>query len=985
MKKIKKIIVFLLPLYCLMILSIFMVFRILPDDDKAVGFNFFCQNVVIAGEDNTKQSKLDNSICMHKRFSKVQFFYIDGLPLYIADVMNDLYKDEMISLSINNPGLSDSGPFYRNFQTGKMNFFYSGKLENIDNLFLQMKHAGQKVLGTGVGYPIMTMTDDKIFDSTVRSENGQNWMNPQYRFYDMRRVQKNIPKDIIEDYNSKVPKSRQEIKEMVKKIMLKEYKKIDARQSEQYNNYELYSKNQSIFTYTAHTDEIGHSFSAHSIEAQYTYGLQLANAKSFYDDYVKSAEKEDLQFVIMSDHGTYNYPYELELTNHGYRDSENRAFAYFLSPNFKNQTLYHNKEIHVSQLAGYTSMFQKNISIPVLSTHSSLPRFEGSMAEKILMLRSREVQVSKLLFGNYDLPLSKTESPFYKFDVEKDQTYYEKLKNSEDIEVFNKVIQNYSDYIKIHESKIPMFYQKLYSVNLVKTFVISIPLIVWAQIQLYKSCITNLSIFLKKKNISINIRSVRIRQMTLNHGYERMRLSFIKCYRLQQLQIIIFFTGAFHINRWFSSDLFKTSNYLIMYLAICIVMMIMYMSRMKKLDITIIHCKRVLIISMFFQVISIFMNILNDVLSNCKHIVQNHRILILNIQTTSLEILLIAKYQYGVIKEILKSSFLNKNLEKIPIMAIAALFGYSSYLIVNYEYWISFREIIKPSYEMMNYSWLFYQTIFYQFLLSFLIPEKAANKYRFSLVVVVLFWFNNFYFRLIMFFCVVCFEYIMKYYYKIEDAITKSQYERSFIANAWYLQAIILFFINFGSSDTNVNVRAAYRGTSEQIGVNYLQSGIIFQVTKWSLEILTITFFYFRFVSYEFTDNLSDQSPKIFRYLTMKTFQPYCKNQIILGMLLFIYELVSSFNFDQELRAHVITISFYSIVIIANFSCLLLYCIKFLISKLFVLISINKPQVDRMEEVEKRSDRESFDDIADGIDIEMTTNKLGRKSSVNSI
>ena len=208
-----------------------------------------------------------------------------------------------------------------------------------------------------MGYPIMTMTDDKIFSSTIRAENGLNWMNPQYRFYDMKRVKKNIPEDILKSYESKTPVSRNEIKEMVKKVMLKEYEKIDAQKSRQYNNYELYSKDQSIFTYNAHTDEIGHSFSAHSIEAQFTYGLQLANAKSFYDDYVKSGEKDDLLFVIMSDHGTYNYPYELELTNHGYKDNENRAFAYFLHPSFKNQTLYHNKETHVSQLAGYLSMF----------------------------------------------------------------------------------------------------------------------------------------------------------------------------------------------------------------------------------------------------------------------------------------------------------------------------------------------------------------------------------------------------------------------------------------------------------------------------------------------------------------------------------------------------------------------------------------------------------------------------------------------------
>ena len=41
----------------------------------------------------------------------------------------------------------------------------------------------------------------------------------------------------------------------------------------------------------------------------------------------------------MSDHGTYDYPYEVELTTHGKQDELNRAFAFFLSPRFKKHKL----------------------------------------------------------------------------------------------------------------------------------------------------------------------------------------------------------------------------------------------------------------------------------------------------------------------------------------------------------------------------------------------------------------------------------------------------------------------------------------------------------------------------------------------------------------------------------------------------------------------------------------------------------------------
>ena len=145
-------------------------------------------------------------------------------------------------------------------------------------------------------------------------------------------------------------------------------------------------------------------------------------------------------------------------------------------------------------------------------------------------------------------------------------------------------------------------------------------------------------------------------------------------------------------------------------------------------------------------------------------------------------------------------------------------------------------------------------------------------------MITVLFWFNNFYFRLVTLSCVVFYEYILKIYYKIEQNVPRSQYERNFIANTWYFQAIILFFINYGTTDTNINVRAAYRGTSDLIGVSYLQSTVIFQITKWGIEILTICFFYLRLISHEFSDNLSNQTCKSFAFTTMKTFQPYCKN-----------------------------------------------------------------------------------------------------------
>jgi predicted AlkP superfamily pyrophosphatase or phosphodiesterase len=146
-----------------------------------------------------------------------------------------------------------------------------------------------------------------------------------------------------------------------------EYPKIDAEKSKDYLDHEFYDKARSIFTYNGDVDEVGHLYSASKIESQFIYGQQLANAKSFYQDYLKKYKRDNILFVVMSDHGTYDYKYELELTNHGYRDKNNTAFAYLFSSRFakSKNSLYQNEEIHISQLGPYLSMFLKNCSIPI--------------------------------------------------------------------------------------------------------------------------------------------------------------------------------------------------------------------------------------------------------------------------------------------------------------------------------------------------------------------------------------------------------------------------------------------------------------------------------------------------------------------------------------------------------------------------------------------------------------------------------------------
>ena len=39
-----------------------------------------------------------------------------------------------------------------------------------------------------------------------------------------------------------------------------------------------------------------------------------------YDYWIGTEKGDNIAMVVMSDHGTYDYPYEVELTNHGFQD-----------------------------------------------------------------------------------------------------------------------------------------------------------------------------------------------------------------------------------------------------------------------------------------------------------------------------------------------------------------------------------------------------------------------------------------------------------------------------------------------------------------------------------------------------------------------------------------------------------------------------------------------------------------------------------------
>jgi hypothetical protein len=74
--------------------------------------------------------------------------------------------------------------------------------------------------------------------------------------------------------------------------------------------------------------------------------------------------------------------------------------------------LYKDKSIHISEFAGYFSLFMKNANIPLLASHRPSPRFPGEPLEELISLRSREVQLTKFVFGDFERALNLDQNYF---------------------------------------------------------------------------------------------------------------------------------------------------------------------------------------------------------------------------------------------------------------------------------------------------------------------------------------------------------------------------------------------------------------------------------------------------------------------------------------------------------------------------------------------------------------------------------------------
>ena len=178
----------------------------------------------------------------------------------------------MIEYSIENPGIPDSGPVYRNFITGRLNYFYTGSLEFIDNIITQMKNSGINILGNAIGYPIRTMTDEKVFSTLYESHNGIEYLSDDYRVTSDSWHFKKPLEEVGPIWSSD---SREDVIKNIKRYMNHVFNnKIKHDEVKKTMDYHFRQEDRSWFCYNGDTDGVAHNFSVRGAETQYCYGQQ---------------------------------------------------------------------------------------------------------------------------------------------------------------------------------------------------------------------------------------------------------------------------------------------------------------------------------------------------------------------------------------------------------------------------------------------------------------------------------------------------------------------------------------------------------------------------------------------------------------------------------------------------------------------------------------------------------------------------------------
>lgn len=158
--------------------------QILSGEDKyfySRGFSNFCQ-YINSSKWRTLPFKKSETI-YSKRLCQLGakrtiMLYLDSVPFdlftfpHLQRLSESMDKRFGHTFIVKHYGITDSGPSFSNFFTGKIANKYEGLITGIDNFFYQIFNAGQKIKAHGYRYPIREMIGTGYFEEYTESQEG---------------------------------------------------------------------------------------------------------------------------------------------------------------------------------------------------------------------------------------------------------------------------------------------------------------------------------------------------------------------------------------------------------------------------------------------------------------------------------------------------------------------------------------------------------------------------------------------------------------------------------------------------------------------------------------------------------------------------------------------------------------------------------------------------------------------------------------------
>jgi hypothetical protein len=779
-------------------------FKTLADEDDFYirrGINTFCQI-----KDNLFRSAFDPKVCTEDKYNKFIYLYIDSLPFDLFEFDNKFTGSHSKSFVIKHHGITDSGPVFSSFATGKISNKYEGSIAGIDNIFQQFINAKFEIRAFGYFYPIYEMISTIFFKSYENSKRGlhqafcSNFIDLNEVAIDHMTITESLIFDQIEyfDYFNRRYKHFRNL--------------LKPKKNEIFECLSKHFENSlSHFVYDVYTDTIGHQYSRQSM----IYLNKIAALKANLDILIQFIrdKQEDTLMIILSDHGVVSSLWETEISNHGSAEDHNESFMFLFNRKINKSIFNDLSVINSYDVPSVIAQLLENVNYPMNYKHLS-PDIWMQSKKKLASLRQKESQILSYMNSFSEETLKKHQIDLSKLAKHEALLDAERLFNSGSLNE-ESVLHKYQKHIEDLNRE----YNKLLKIQNSDNW--SSALLLYLYVLIFFIFVSLWLLWQKMKSQG-----------------NKLILSIAIFLSLP----LIFFTFSKVIE-----EMFVWYNFVIM--AVCLLIL--------NLKTTLFELSEE-----FKSKITLFI-IVHLLLFGLDIVVKEKSFFFLYYQNFGLQIILCVLFVFWsglFLKQFLTvnaTGFFSTNLRRVFIV----LYCICDMLIIAYESKLMSSPTYFQDQFMIIISRIFYGSFIALVVTHFNFYHKRENG-AFVVILKLIFWFGHNYLRLAYYGLLLPGYYIYLKYQKkfkpIENAQSKDlQLLRKILDYGLIMyHTLFVFYVTRGRLDTNISVRVGNRNWGANIEEIPAFTAIIFSINKFLPFIISY------FLMLIFTKKLKDQKPK---------------------------------------------------------------------------------------------------------------------------